>query len=105
MTIDTTSTQQMQQTQMRKMDGSGGGHGGGGGMKDVMQNLSSEDRVAVQEQMSALSQEDRINMQEQLKSVDSTTMTSDEYAQTLLDILDPQEDETSSSDTFKPVYA
>ena len=104
MTVD--STQQMQQTQMKKMDGSGGGQGSGGaGMKDVMQNLSSEDRVAIQEQMSALSQEERVDMKDQLKSVDATSMSGDEYMQTLMELLTPQEEEVSSTDTFTPVYA
>jgi len=103
MTVD--STQQMQQTQMKKMDGSGGGQGGGGGMKDVMQNLSSEDRVAVQEQMSALSQEERVDMKDQLKAVDATSMSGDEYMDALMNLLNPQEEEVASTDTFTPVYA
>ncbi len=100
MTVDV--TQSMQQTQMKKMDGSGG-QGGGNGMKSVMENLSSEDRVAVQEQMSALSQEERVDMKDQLKAIDATGMSGDDYMQALMDILDSQT--TEESDTFTAIYA
>ena len=103
MNIDT--TQQMQQTQMRKMDGTGGGQGqGSGGMKDIMQNLSSEDRVALQEQMSSLSPEQRADMKEQLKAVDSTGMSGEDYAQSLLNLFTDEEEE-EKNDVFTPTYA
>ena len=70
--------QNQAQIQMRKMDGSGGGQGKGQGMSDIMQNMSSEDRVLLQEQMSSLSQEDRAVAKEEMKAVDGTNMESDE---------------------------
>ncbi len=75
-------TQTQTQMQMRKMDGSGGGQGGGnggGGMKDIMQSLPSEDRVALQEQMSQLEGTEKKEMISQLKEVDGTNLSSDEY--------------------------
>jgi hypothetical protein len=91
-------TQQMQ-TQMRKMDGSGGGQGqgGGGGMKNIMQSLSPEDQTAMKDQMSSLSQTDRASMVSQLKEVDSTQMTSEEYTQSLLDVLNQDKTATDTS--------
>jgi len=95
--MDVTAASNSQQMQMRKMDGSGSAQQGQGGMKDIMQSLSSEDRTALKEQMSSLSQEDRASMVSQMKQVDSTAMTSDEYSQTLLDILN--QDKTTSTST------
>jgi hypothetical protein len=95
------STQQMQ-TQMRKMDGSGGGQGqGGGGMQEIMQSLSSEDRTAMQEQLSSMSQEDRVSTVSQMKEVDATSMTSEDYTQSILDILNQ---DTSSEDYTSTVF-
>ena len=74
--------------QMRKMDGTGGGHGKGGGMKDIMQSLSTEDQAVMKEQMSSMTMDERMAMVSQMKEVDKGSMSSDEYAQTLLDILD-----------------
>jgi len=103
------SMQQMQM-QMRKMDGSGGGQGmGQGGMKDIMQSLSSEDRATLKDQLSSLSQEDRQSMVEQMKQVDSTNMSSDDYFQSLLDILNQDQqaaNTTNSSAAYNfSVYA
>ncbi len=84
---------------MQKMDGSGGGKGQGG-MKDIMQSLSSEDRSALKDKMGSLSQEDKQSMVSQMKEVDATSMSSDEYAQTLLDMLDESEPKQSTSTAF-----
>ncbi|WP_152183584.1 hypothetical protein [Sulfurimonas indica] len=86
----------MQQMQIQNMYGAGGGQGKGG-MKDIMQSLSSEDRSALKEQMSSLSQADKQSMVAQMKEVDATSMSSDEYAQTLLDMLDQLNTEQSTS--------
>ena len=97
------NTQQMQQMQMRKMDGSGGGQGQGG-MRDIMQSLSNEDRTTLKEQMSSMSMEDRQSMISQMKQVDSTSMTSEEYAQSLLDILNQDQETATTSASSSAAY-
>ncbi len=96
----TGSMEQMQQMQMRKMDGTGGGQGQGGGMKDIMQSLSSEDQATMKDQLSSMSMEDRQAMVGQMKEVDSTTMSAEEYTQTLLDILDQNTQNEAETDGF-----
>ncbi len=95
------ATAQMQtqaQMQMRRMDGSGNGQGmGQGGMRDIMQSLAPEDRATMKEQLSSLSQEDRASMVSQMQEVDATSMTSDEYFQSLLDILNQEQTTTDTS--------
>ena len=104
MTVDSNnSMQQMQQMQMRKMDGSGGGQGRGG-MKDIMSGLSSEDQIALKEQMSTMSMDERMSMVSQMKEVDKASMSDQEYAQTLLDILDEKNTNKTETDGFS-VYA
>lgn len=93
---------QYAQMHMNQMGGKAQG-GNQGGMKDVMQNLSSDDRAVIQEQMQSLSKEDKLAMKEQLKQVDSTSMSSDEYFNSLLDILN--QDDTQSTSTSFSVYA
>ena len=89
----------MQQMHMQNMHGAGGGQGKGG-MKDIMQSLSQEDRSAMREKMSSLSQTDRQSMISQMKQVDATSMSSDDYAQTLLDMVTPSDSEESTSSEF-----
>ena len=92
MNVDSTgSMQQMQQMQMRI--GNGGYGQGQGSMKDIMQSLSPEDRTTMKEQLSSMSQEDRVSIISQMKEIDSTSMSSEEYSQTLLDILNQSESE------------
>jgi len=70
---------------------------GQNGMKDIMQNLSNEDRATLRDKMQSLPREERIAMKEQLKTVDTTTQSSDDYFQTLLDMFtqtDPVEEAT-----------
>ncbi len=93
----TGSTQQMQMYQ--QMQGTGGGQGKGG-MRDIMQSLSQEDRIALKEKMSSLSQSDRQSIMSQMKQVDATSMSSDEYAQTLLDMIDQSKPKQSTSNAF-----
>lgn len=91
----------MQQTQMRNMDGSGGGQGG---MKDIMQSLSTEDRAMLKEQLSTMTQEERMATVEQMKAVDATTLSSQDYTQALLDLLNKNTAEETTTDSFS-VYA
>lgn len=93
----------MQQMQMRKMDGSGSGQGQGG-MKDIMQNLSTEDRATLKEQLSSMSSEDRMSAVSKMKEVDSSSMSEKDFAQTLLDILDTSITNEAEGDGFS-VYA
>ncbi len=95
---------QMQQMQMRKMDGSGGGQGQGGGMRDIMQSLSPEDQDTMKAQMSSMSMEDRMSMVSQMKEVDQTSMSEEDYTQTLLDILNKNTANDAETEGFS-VYA
>ncbi|MGE4418437.1 MAG: hypothetical protein AB7D38_01240 [Sulfurimonas sp.] len=101
--MDVTSTSQMQQMQMRKMDGSGGGNGQGG-MKDIMQGLSSEDKNSMIEQLSSMSQEERSAAVTQMKEVDASVMSSEDYAKTLLEILDDKNTNEAETEGFS-IYA
>lgn len=92
----------MQQMQMRKMDGSGGGQQGG--MRDIMQNLPEEERSAIKEQLGAMTQEERVAAVEEMKSVDATTLSSQDYTQALLDILNKTNKQTAPSEGLS-VYA
>ena len=101
------SSYQMQQMQMRKMDGSGGGQGGNQGMRDIMQSLSQEDRTVLKEQMSSLDQAQRADLVSQMKAVDKTTMNEQDYIKTLLDIVnqDNQTTSTASTSVLGTLYA
>jgi hypothetical protein len=104
MNVNSTGSMDQMQMQMRKMDGSGGGQGQGG-MKDIMQSLSSEDQATLQEELGSMTQTERMDAISQMKSVDKTSMSDQEYTQSLLDILN-QEDETQASTTnILSVYA
>ena len=89
----------IQQMQMQNMYGADGGQGKSG-MKDIMQSLSSEDRSALKEKMGSLSQADKQSMVSQMQQVDSTSMSSDDYAQTLLDMIDQSKPKQSTSSAF-----
>ena len=96
------ATGSMQQMHMHRM-GQGQGQGG---MKDIMQNLSQEDRTELRDKMSSLTQEDRQSMISQMKEVDATSMSSDEYAKTLLDMVGQATSTQSSTDTSSfSIYA
>ena len=73
------------------------------GMKDIMQNLSMEDRLSLRDQMQSLPKEERVAMKAQLKEVDARSMTQEDYFQSLLDILS-QDDTTQEAIGFS-VYA
>jgi len=112
MMIDGTQMMQQTQTQMqtRKMDGTGGGQGkgqgGDSGLKDVMQNLSVEDRATLQEQLQTMSSEDKKIAKEQLKSVDATNLSSEDYLSSLLATMGQTKDVTTNEDGFiTEIYA
>jgi hypothetical protein len=73
------------------------------GMKDLMQNLSMEDRTTLRDKMQSLPQEERVAMKAQLKEVDASSMSQDDYFQSLLDILN-QDDSVEEATGFS-VYA
>lgn len=85
----------VEQMQMRKMDGKGGG-----GMKDIMQNLSTEDQAVMKEQMSSMSMDERMSMVSQMKEIDKSNMSDEEYTQTLLDILNQADTNTAEEEGF-----
>jgi len=90
--------------QMRMMNGSGGGQGQGGGMKEIMKNMSAEDQAAMKDSLSGMNQNERMAAVTQMKEVDASTMSEEEYTQTLLDILDQDTTNKSQTDSFS-VYA
>jgi len=90
---------QMQQMQMRKMDGSGGGQNQNNGMKEIMQSLSPEDRTAVREQIANLSEMDRKSMKDQLSQMDTASLSSEDLAQTMFDMLKTLQN-SSSVETY-----
>ncbi|MEA1955541.1 MAG: hypothetical protein U9N02_03505 [Campylobacterota bacterium] len=98
------SNQMQQQMQMRKMDGSGGGQGKGG-MGSAMQSLSSDDKTAIQEQMQSLSKEDKASAMEQIKQLDASSMNPDELAQSMMDIINPSQNEPNTTSILGTLYA
>ncbi|NPA28608.1 MAG: hypothetical protein GXO33_00275 [Epsilonproteobacteria bacterium] len=109
MNVSSTGSMSQMQTQMRmrKMDGSGmgmrNGQGGQNGMRDVMQQLTPDQRTELQSQLQSMSETDRQSMVEQMKQVDSTTMTQDQYYQTLLSMVNPTN--TTSANGGLDLYA
>jgi len=96
------------QMQMRKMDGTGGGQrkGMGQGMQDVLQNLSTEDQEVIQNLMQSIPQDQKASIKDQLKSIDASSMTSGQYMQSLLNILNPTSTEdTQTDDSTLSIYA
>ena len=86
--INGSSQMQQMRMQMRKMDGTGGGQGyGQNGMRDIMQSLSAEDRNSLREQMSSVDQSKRADIISQMKQIDKNSMSSEDYFQSLLDII------------------
>ncbi|WOE68777.1 hypothetical protein RZR97_06555 [Hydrogenimonas thermophila] len=104
MNVSGTGSMMQTQMQMRKMDGTGGGNGGANGMRDIMQSLSPDERNTLKEQLSSVSEEDRKSLIEQMKEVDKTNMSSDDYFQTLLDIVNQTNTENSSNNILS-IYA
>ena len=55
----------------------------------------------MKDKLSSMSQEDRSAMISQMKEVDSTTISSQDYAQTILDILNqPETDDSTGSPAY-----
>ena len=99
--MNVNSTGSMEQMQMRKMDGSGGGQGSG--MKDIMKSLSTEDQIALKEQLGTMTMDERMAMVSEMKEVDKASMSDEDYVQSLLDILDAEntnEDETEGFSAY-----
>ena len=118
--MNVSGTGMMQQTQMQtqahKMDGTGQGQGMGqgqgaakggmNGMKDIMQNLSVEDRQTLSAQLQSLPEDQRSAMKEQLKSVDGTGLDSSSYLNQLLNVMNGGDTTDTRTDGFvTEVYA
>jgi len=99
MHVNSFGAMEQMQTQMRKMDGTGSGQGKGG-MKDIMQSLSMEDKMAMKSQLSFMSEEDRMAAISEMKTIDKASMNSDDYVKSLLDILDQTTAEDVETDGF-----
>ncbi|GEM_PF-2403857 len=85
--------------------GMGRGQGGGNGMKDVMQQLSPDQRSELKAQMQTLSESDRQAAIESMKEVDSSTLSSEEYYQTLLSIVGGDSTQTTTDTSALDTYA
>ncbi|MDQ1339836.1 MAG: hypothetical protein QG567_991 [Campylobacterota bacterium] len=86
------------------------GQAGGNGnsqMRDIMQNLSPEDRSMIREKMSTMPTDDKMAMKEKLSQIDTKSMSQEELSKTFIDILNETEiQETSSNDDYLiSVYA
>lgn len=101
--MDVTSTNQMQQLQMRKMDGSRNGHGQSG-IRDIMQNLSTEDKNSLIEQLSSMSKEERSATVADIKNIDADSMNLEDYTKALFAILDKEIANEAQNEGFS-VYA
>ena len=100
------STGSMQQMQMRKMDGTGMGQGNGQGkMSEIMQQLPQEDKTAIKEQMQSLDPAQRKDMVSQISQMDTSSMSVDEITASILDLLSPKEEESTTSTSSFSVYA
>ncbi len=101
MNVNASGSMMQMQTmmQMKKMDGSSQGNeqGGANGMKSVMQNLSSEDRVTLQNELSNISSEDKSILKDQIKQIDASNMDSSAYLNELLSLINPTTNEESTS--------
>lgn len=108
--MEVTATQSMQQiqtqTRAHKMDGTGGGQGKGGanGMKDIMQNLSSEDKLTLQDQLSQLAPEIRNDVKNQMKQIDGSSLDSSAYLEQLLSVINPMNLQEADSN-YVEIYA
>jgi len=101
--MNVSGTGSAEQMRMQMMNGSGGGQGKGG-MRDIMQSLSTEDRTSMKESLSSMSEDERITAVTQMKEVDASTMSAEEYTQTLLDILNQDNATEAQTDSFS-IYA
>ncbi len=79
---------------------------GSGKMSDIMQSLSQDEKVQLRDKMSNLSMEDRQSVISQMQEVDKSSGASEDYLQTLLDMIDSSgKGETKTSSTSFSVYA
>jgi hypothetical protein len=96
--------QQMNQMrQMHQMQGQGSGQGKGSGMGQIMKSLDSDQRKEVSDLLQSMPQEDRKSAVDQIKSLDTTSETSDELYQSIMDILNPETQSNVSSITSEGV--
>jgi len=96
----------MKPMQMGNMYGSGGAGNGNGGMRDIMQSLSQDQRVQLRDQMSSLSMGDRQNLISQMQQIDKSNMSSQEYFNSLLDVINQtQNSQIQMSDNSFSTYA
>ena len=65
-------------------------------MKSVMQNLSAEDRVTLQNELSNISAEDKSAIKAQMKQIDATNMDSSTYLNELLSLINSSNEDTTS---------
>ncbi|HIP03285.1 MAG TPA: hypothetical protein EYG75_07185 [Campylobacterales bacterium] len=71
----------------------------------MMQQLPQEQRASIQEQMQGLNPTQRKDMVSQIAQLDTSDMTVDDITASILDLLNPEEaDETTSSASFS-IYA
>ncbi len=87
----------MQMQQMGGGMGMGRGQGGGNGMRDIMQQLSPDQRTELKTQMQSLSESDRQSLVNEMKQVDSSTLSSDAYYETLMSMVSAAAPQTESS--------
>ena len=96
-----------QMHQMNQVRGQGNGQGQGGGPKGmgaVMKNLSQDQREEISSMLQSLPQEDRKSVVEQIKSLDVNNMSQDDLYNSIMNILNPQNDSSvvsaSAIDTY-----
>ncbi len=69
----------------------GSGKGQGQGMRDVMQQLTPDQRAQVRDQMAQMDQTQRRQAMQQMKQLDAANMSNQQYFQQLQNILNPQQ--------------
>jgi hypothetical protein len=80
------------------------GMGGYSGIRDIMQPLSQEDRIALQAKMQNLPSQDRKIAIDSMKDIDSKSLSGADYLQALLDTTEAVPKEKKSIKLFS-VYA
>lgn len=100
--MNVNQTGSMQQLQMRKMDANG--FSKQTGMREIMQELSAEDKNKMIEELSSMSKEERSEKVAKMKELDASAMTREDYTNALFDILKDKESDQSATDGFS-IYA
>jgi hypothetical protein len=81
------------------------GMGDHGGIRDIVQPLSQDDRIALQTQMRGLPSEDRKSAIESMKEIDSKSLSSANYLQSLLNAIAAAAPKEGRSIKLFSVYA